>query len=204
MISWIKIVHLGDTVVMIPAAAAIIAWLITARAWRMALWWCLLFTIGLSLVVASKIAFIGWGIGIPSIDFKALSGHAMLTTAISPVVIYLILQRSRRILRTAGILMGIVFGLLMCVLLVMGNYHSISETVAGFAIGAIVSLSFIFHSDNLPTISPNVWLALFSLLGALAVWYVAPTSMGYLIENAARYLSGYESQRNWDARELDT
>lgn len=200
----IALINLGDTVVMIPAAAAIIAWLIVVRAWRTALWWCLLFTTGLSLVVASKIVFSGWGIGIPSINFKALSGHAMLTTAIFPVVFYLILQRSRRILRISGVLLGIVFGMLMCIVLVMGNYHSISEVVAGFVIGAIVSLSFIWLSDNLPTISLNAWLIPFSLLASFAVWYVIPPSMGYWIENVARYLSGHESQCNCEARELDT
>lgn len=189
MISWVKIVHLGDTVVMIPAAAAILAWLITARAWRMTLCWCLLFAIGLSLVVTSKIAFIAWGTGIPSFNFKAISGHAMLTTAISPVIIYLILQRSPHIFRASGVMLGIVFGMLMCILLIMGNYHSISETIAGFVIGAIVSLSFIWISSSLPTISVNAWFIPFSVLASLAVWYIAPSSMEYWMRNVASYLS---------------
>ncbi len=79
MIPWTKIVHVGDTAIMIPAAAAVMVYLISCRAWRMAWWWCLLFTTGICLVAATKIAFLAWGTGIHTIDFKALSGHATST-----------------------------------------------------------------------------------------------------------------------------
>lgn len=202
MITWIKIIHLGDPTVLIPAATAIAAWLVAGRAWRMALWWCLLFTVGVALVVASKITFIGWGSGIPSLDFKALSGHAMLTTAVIPVMFFLLLQWATPVVRTAGVLLGIVFSVLMCILLVMGNYHSISETVAGFIIGAIVSFSFIWRSDNLSTVRLNRWLIPFGALAFLAGWFIHPSSIEHWMTSIALYFSGHVEPYSWTTRTI--
>lgn len=197
MISWTKIVHLGDTVVMIPVAAAIAAWLVTGRAWRTALWWCLIFTAGITLVAASKIAFLAWGSGIRSLDFKAISGHAMSTTAVIPVMFYLLLQRSPPITRAYGVLLGIVFGALMGILLVVLNEHSVSEAAAGCVIGGIVSLGFIWLSATSPMPSLNGWLIPFSVLAFLAVWYAEPSSVEYWMTRVALYLSGRDKPYNW-------
>lgn len=203
MISWMKIVHLGDTAIMIPAAAAVLAYLITGRAWRMAWWWCLLFSLGISLVAATKIAFLGWGSGIRSVDFKALSGHATSTTAVIPVIFYLFLQRSPPIMRAFGVLLGIVFGVLMGILLVVLNEHSASEAAAGCIVGGVVSLGFIWLSDPLPS-SPNPWLIPISVLAFLAVWYAEPPSIEYWMARVALYLSGHERPYNWATWELGT
>lgn len=202
MIPWTKIVHLGDTAIMIPVAAAIMAYLITGRAWRMAWWWCLLFTLGISLVAATKIAFLGWGSGIRSVDFKALSGHATSTTAVIPVIFYLLLQRSPPIMRAFGVLLGIVFGVLMGIFLVVLNEHSASEAAAGCILGSVISLSFIKLSTTLPS-KPNIWLVLFSVLAFLAVWYTEPPSIEYWMERVALYLSGHERPYNWATWELN-
>lgn len=203
MISWTKIVYLGDTAIMIPAAAAIMVYLVTGRAWRMACWWCLLFTLGISLVAATKIAFLGWGTGIHSVDFKALSGHATSTTAVIPVILYLLLQRFTPIIRASGILLGIVFGMLMGILLVVLNEHSASEAAAGCILGGLVSLSFIRYSGTMPS-RPNPWLIPVSLLAFLAVWYAEPPSIEYWMERVALYLSGHEKPYHWATWELST
>src|SRR5712692_9155992 len=102
MISWMKITGFGGTAVMMPAAAVIVAWLLAGRAWRMALWWCLLFSFGIGIVVATKLAFIGWGIGVRSLDFTGISGHSMRATAVIPVMLYLLLLKARPVARASG------------------------------------------------------------------------------------------------------
>jgi hypothetical protein len=203
MIPWTKIIHVGDTAIMIPAAAAIMAYLVTGRAWRMAWLWCLLFSLGISLVAATKIAFLGWGSGIHSVNFKALSGHATSTTAVIPVIFYLLLQRFPPIIRTCGILLGIVFGVVMGILLVMLHEHSASEAAAGCVIGGIISIGFIWLSDTLPS-SPNPWLIPISVLAFLAVWYAELSSIEYWMVRVALYLSGHEQPYNWTTWELGT
>ncbi|MFC6518662.1 hypothetical protein ACFQAT_01730 [Undibacterium arcticum] len=144
MIPWTRIVHLGDVAVMVPAAAAIAALLVTRSTWRVAVWWCLLIALGISLVAFSKIAFLAWGTGIRSLDFKALSGHATLTTAIMPVIFFLGLRHADPHVRAAGIWAGLGCGMLMALLLVMLDEHSASEVIAGCVLGAIVSLAALY------------------------------------------------------------
>jgi len=59
MISWNHITGIGDTVVMMPAAAMIAAWLLPAGARRLAMSWCLMFGGALACVLATKIAPVG-------------------------------------------------------------------------------------------------------------------------------------------------
>lgn len=188
---------------MIPAAVAIMAYLFTARAWRMAWWWCMLFGLGISLVAITKIAFLGWGSGIRSIDFKAFSGHATSTTAIIPVIFYLFLKNSPSVLRISGILLGILLGVLMSTLLVVLHEHSASEAAAGCVLGGIISLSFIKLSTTLSS-RTNTWLIPFSALAFFTVWYLQPPSIEYWMERVALYLSGHERPYNWATWELDT
>ncbi|MDP9108232.1 MAG: membrane-associated phospholipid phosphatase, partial [Pseudomonadota bacterium] len=103
-----------------PAALAILAWLLAGRLWRLAATWIMLFGVGMLLVVASKIAFIGWGIGSQSLDFTGLSGHAMRACAVMPVLAYLIAQGgAQRAWRIGGIVTGICAGVLISVSRVM-------------------------------------------------------------------------------------
>lgn len=204
MIPWMKIVHLGDTAVMIPAAVAIMVYFISGRAWRMAWQWGLVFTAGISLVAVSKIAFLGWGSGIHSIDFKALSGHATSTTAVIPVLFYLLPQRFPPLIRATGVLLGIVFGILMGILLVVLKEHSVSEAVAGCILGGIVSFSFIWISGPLPSFNLNPWILPFSVFVFMTVWYAEPISIENWMERIALYLSGHEKTYNWETWELNT
>lgn len=203
MISWIKVIDVGHTSVMVPAAAAITVWLATGRAWRMALWWSLFFMIGIFLVAASKIAFLGWGTGIRSLDFKALSGHAMRTTAVMPVLFYLLLQRLPIFIRVTGVLFGIALGIIMGALLVTLNFHTASEAIAGCILGGFISVGFIWISNTLPAPHWNHWLIPFSLIAFLVVWYVKPSSIVHWIVNIALYLSGHDEPYNWSTWELD-
>ena len=164
MIPWMKITSLGDTVVMMPAAAAIVVWLVVGRAWRMAMWWSGLFTLGLVLVAATKIAFIGWGIGIRSLDFTGISGHAMRATAVIPVIFYLMLQKSPSAMRAMGIGFGILLGILISFSRIEVHAHSISEAMTGCMLGALIGLGFMWISAPLRKPWLSQWLIALSLL----------------------------------------
>lgn len=202
VIPWARIIHLGDAAVTIPAAAAITVWLVTGRAWRAAFWWCLLFAVGIGLVVASKIAFLGWGSGMRSLDFKAISGHAMLTTAIIPLIFYILLQRYAPLARALAVMLGMVSGAAMGVLLVVLNEHSVSEAIAGYVIGGFVSLGFIRMAGRLPSLSLNRWLIPLILLAFFAAWYIRLESLEDWMTSVALYLSGHDRPYSWATWEL--
>lgn len=192
MIEWFHLVRLGDLTLTLPAAAAMTAWLVAARAWRMALWWSLLFGAGITLVGASKIAFLGWGMGLPALGFRAVSGHAAGVTAVFPTLFYLLLEGRAAALRNAGVAFGIALGLLVSVLLVMLDEHTAAEAIAGCAIGAMISLGWIRLAGDLPRRTPLRSLACFALVFLAAAWLMNFAHIGYWMIRAARLLSGNE------------
>jgi hypothetical protein len=98
---WYQITVLGGLNVTALGALAIAVWLGAARCWRLALAWCLLFGAAMLLTVASQVVFLGWGIGIQSIDFAGFSGHATRAAAVFPVAFFLLLEGEDRRLRAS-------------------------------------------------------------------------------------------------------
>ena len=200
MISWNNITGLGDAVVLMPTAAAIAGWLLCGRAWRLALFWCLLFSLGLTLVLVTKIAFVGWGIGIPALDFTGLSGHAMRACAVMPVLASLIVHGRSPGLRTAVLTAGYALALMISVSRVMVHAHSMSETIGGCLLGLLVSAIFVRlsrsdHGRSLPR-----WLLALGLLALLPTSQARPAPTARWIQEIALYLAGHERAYQAEAR----
>lgn len=176
---------------MLSAAAAIVLWLLAGRAWRMALWWCCLFGLGLVIVIATKIAFIGWGIGIGALNFVGISGHSMRATAVFPVLFYLVLQKSPAPVKTSGVLLGLALGALIGVARVVLDAHSVSDAVSGWLLGGAVSVGFIRISKRLPKPLLNLRLVGLSLLVLLPMSYAEPVPTNRWMNAMALYLSGH-------------
>ena len=195
MLNWISVTRLADTVVMLPAAALCLIWLLMGGATRLALWWCVWLSGGLAAVAVTKIVFFGWGIGIPAWDFTGISGHAMRATAIMPVLLYLVFIRSSRRVRQGAVISGIAFGVLIGVSRLMVNAHSLSEAVAGCLLGAMVSTAFLamLLAPTRPCfeIKPAQALPLLLLL-LLPVFTAKPAPTERWLQSVAMALSGHE------------
>ena len=196
---WNKLVHLGDIAITVPAAAAITSWLMATRAWRMAFWWSFLFVVGIGLVAASKVAFLGWGHELEGLDFKALSGHATGVTAVAPTLLYLLLQQHSAALRMAGVAVGLAFGLSISSLLVVLEHHSLSEALAGFLMGALISLGGIRMASDVPSGKPLTHWICFGLVFLAAAWLMKSAPVGYWMIRAALVLSGNSRPYAWDS-----
>lgn len=192
MISWSSITSLGSFNVMAPAALAITAWLVLGRVWHLVWWWCVLFIGGMTLVVGTKIAFIGWGFGIRSLDFTGFSGHVMRATSVAPVLLYLILQPAPRILRSMGVVLGLLFGVVIAVSRLEVHAHSFSESLSGWVLGALVSLGFIWIMNRTRKVELHPWFITLTLLALMATPYAEPTPTQRWITNAALALSGHD------------
>lgn len=188
--SWGRLVQLGDLALTLPAAAGVTASLLASRAWRMALWWSLLFAAGIGLVGASKIAFLGWGTGWQALCFKALSGHAAGVAAVFPTMFYLLLQGRGPSARHAGIAAGLALGALVALLLVLAREHSVAEALAGWSMGGLVSLAAIRLAGALPPCRPLPSVVSFALVFAAAAWLMQSAHVGWWMIKAARLISG--------------
>jgi membrane-associated phospholipid phosphatase len=193
MISWMTITRLAGITVTAPVALAIAALLTLEGERRLALLWCLLFAAGLSLVVLTKMAFIGWGIGIRPLDFTGASGHAMRAMALAPVILYLVLQRAPRHVRTTGVLAGYAFGVIIGISRIVLHAHSASEVVAGWLLGVVVSLGFICIAGSLqkPVFNAARIAAGMAALFLVAV-YGQPISAQSWLTKATLYISGHD------------
>lgn len=140
---WYAITNLGGAGLTLPLALAIALWLVAGYSWRMGASWLLLLGVAIGLVTATKIAFLGWGVGIHELDFTGVSGHAMLSTAVYPVAFFLMLPRAPTALRIAGVVAGLATGIAVGLSRVALDAHSPSEAVAGCVVGALTALVFV-------------------------------------------------------------
>ena len=111
-----------------------------ARATRPIAWrWLLLFGTGGSLIAASKIAFLGWGIGSATLNFTGFSGHTTLSASVWPVACWLTASHWEPRVRVSAAMLGWVFAALIGLSRLAIYAHSKSEVAAGFALGVVVS-----------------------------------------------------------------
>jgi membrane-associated phospholipid phosphatase len=191
MAFWTLITNFGDSAVMLPAAATIAVWLAAGGAWRAAFVWVSAFGAGAVLVAATKIAFLGWGIGSSRLDFTGISGHTMLTTSVMLTAIHLLSrglpQRHRLVLLAIGLAGTLAVGVSRLAL----EAHSASEVCAGLAIGGLVAGGFALSSRRLapPTLAPGLMIAVLAVV-CVAMHGHQAGAQG-LIVRLAVYLSGH-------------
>lgn len=142
--AWVTFTWLGDSGLLLPMAVLITLWLAASRrTWPTALLWMVLFGAGSTVVLVSKLAFLGWGVGIASLDFTGFSGHSALAASVWPVALWLFASRAshrtRLVLVYAGWLLAGGIGLSRLAL----DAHSPSEVIAGLTLGWAVSASFL-------------------------------------------------------------
>lgn len=193
MIPWTKITHFGDITITAIAALAIAGWLLAEKEKRLALCWSLLFSIGLAIVAATKIAFIGWGIGIISIDFTGFSGHAMRTASVMPVLAYLLSQRAARPICIAAVALGYGFAILIGISRLAVHAHSPSEVVAGWILGGMISAGFILIAGAMRSHVFNPLRIVMVLLVLLPAPYVQPAPTQQWLTDMSLFFSGHRA-----------
>ena len=101
--------------------------------------WLIWLVVGALFTTATKLAFMGWGIGIAALDFTGVSGHAMFATAVYPTLAATLASRlspiSQRVWLTLGVLLAVAVGFSR----IEVGAHSLSEVIAGLVVGGAVS-----------------------------------------------------------------
>jgi len=198
MMLWMALSALGGMSVTGPLGIAVAVWLLAGRTWRLSLSWCMLFGIGLLLVALTKVAYYGWGIGIPEWKFAGLSGHAMRACAVYPVVFYLMFLKARPVARHAALAAGVLFAALISFSRVPVLAHSMSEVVLGGGVGFAVAAAFIVTArSEKPAAVGRILVALCVPL-VLVMPFTKPMPAERWVKQVAMYLSGNDPvQRTW-------
>ena len=142
--NWQLVTFFGDSTVLLPSAAVLFIVLFQRKDSKQAAWrWALLFGITGAIVCASKLAFMGWGMGIRELDFTGFSGHTALSTAFWPILLWLLCARATSVFRFASVIVGYALAGLVGYSRLMIHAHSSSEVIAGFLLGAAGSALFL-------------------------------------------------------------
>ncbi len=194
---WKIIIDIGHTAYMFPLAAAMAVWLVAGGAWKMALYWCGMFAGGVSIVALSKIAYLGWDTGIPSLGFKALSGHVLCATAVLPVLGFLVLRCTSLAWGAVGITVGIAISAGLGLLIVYFNYHALSEAIASFILGMSISLGFLHITRTFPAPRASRWSAPLGAMIFALVFVLNPSVINHKLDDVALHLSGRDQPFEW-------
>jgi membrane-associated phospholipid phosphatase len=196
--AWQLFTRLGEMQLLLPAAAAVLLLMLSQPGQRSrALHWLARLSAAALLTTATKLAFIGWGIGSAALDFTGISGHALFASATHPLLLAALVSavwsgRTPKAWSNAwrlGALAGMALGGAVAVSRVVVDAHSVSEAVAGVLVGGWVGL-LVLRMQPLPA-APVRWLAPLVALWLVAAPLVAPASQSHaLVTRLALALSG--------------
>ena len=145
-IDWLRLTNLGDSAVLLPAAALVALWLAArARTRGVALAWLGILALDIAVVAATKVAYMGWGIGLPGANFIGLSGHTALSFLVWPVLGCLVASRARPSVRLAVTALGFGLALAIAISRVVVHAHTPIEAVLGGVVGVSFALVFLWR-----------------------------------------------------------
>jgi membrane-associated phospholipid phosphatase len=193
LLFWTYFTKLADTNVMMPLAFLLAAWLACLRRWHEAALWLVLFCAALAIVAATKIAYVGWGIGIASLDFTGVSGHAMRATAVAPVFAYLALRKRTPAAVASAVLIGLAFGVLIAISRLVLHQHSLSEVVIGVLLGGATGLAYLWLARTHRIMPWNTAVIALCMVTIGSGLMAKPAPTERWIERIALYLSGRET-----------
>lgn len=185
---WLSVI--GSLAVTGPIGVAIMVWLLAGKSWRLTFIWLVLFGTGMALVIVTKMAFVGWGLGVESIDFAGFSGHAMRAAAVFPVAGYLATRSSSLQVRQFGTAAGVLLAVLISISRVYVGAHPTSEAVTGCLLGLIVAAVFIWYASTENHMALSRILVLLCIPVLLVAPQVEPIPAEHWITQAALQLSG--------------
>ncbi|HDS1220587.1 phosphatase PAP2 family protein [Stenotrophomonas sp. TWI143] len=187
---WLFLSNLGDSRWLLPMAMVLLLALPRSES-SLRRRWAVAIAVTAGLTVASKLAFMGWGIGIRRLDFTGISGHAAMSSVVYPVALWLTVSTGeRRDLRwfAAGSLLAGAIGYSRLPI----QAHSTSEVISGLALGLAASCA-VLGTSVTPS-RPKVRVLLLAGLMGLAVPAIMSDLRTHdIIKDAAKLLSGRSS-----------
>lgn len=199
---WHVLTRLGEAQVLLPLAAVTLSGLWVCKRQRaMVRRWVIGFVIAFGLTLLSKVAFMGWEMGIASWDFTGFSGHSVCAAAIFPLLAWLGLQAVRSAaLRALGLCAALGLAALVAYSRLPVGAHSASEALLGYDLGAAVCLFALWEArpstDGETSVrvlrrSAGLSLVMVALLFA-APWFTPPARTHQWVTTLSLALSGRE------------
>ena len=162
---WALVTRLGEAQIALPVLFASMIWLMRRHGnLRLVTWW-LCFVVGAALLtLTTKVAFIGWGVGVAALNFTGVSGHTMFASTVYPLLACLLFTEWPTQQRRGAVWAGAAVALVVGISRVVVGAHSVSEVVAGLVVGGAASAAALTLARH-PVASVPYWVPL-----GVALW----------------------------------
>jgi membrane-associated phospholipid phosphatase len=187
---WSYLTNLGDSALMGPIALCVGVWLCLSRAPKGAGAWLGFCGAAAIIVVCTKVAYIGWGIGIREIDFTGISGHAMISAATLAITGYFVGAGFGGMAAGIGGAFGFLVGVLVGASRVILGVHSLSEVVLGCALGGLVAVASAILIETPPRDARRSVVLASTVVALVIVLHGGRMPSEPLITKVSLYLSG--------------
>jgi len=190
---WHLVTRLGEAQVALPLALLMAASRARHAETRPgAFQWIALLAIAVLVTAATKLAFIGWGIGSPALNFTGISGHTMFAAAIYPPLLSALASGRSARTRHLAVGAGCIVALLVGVSRVVLATHSVSEVLAGWLAGGLVSVAVVGRGMSVPARLDVIIVAVAALWMTLMPAAAPTFDTHSLVTRMALQLSGHE------------
>lgn len=184
---WRTLSTLGDSRWLLPMALVLLITLPRTDV-RMKWRWLLAIAATAGVTLASKLAFMGWGIGIKSVHFTGFSGHAAMSSVVYPVVGALLAGPGKRA-RAIGLAIGVLLAIAIGWSRIQLHAHSLSEVIAGLMLGLGCS-TWVVHTAHASS-RPNLVAAAAAVLAGMVLPLALPDIHTHqLVIALAKFISG--------------
>lgn len=180
---WPVVTHMGSASVLMPTVALAATGLWQSQQRVAVHTWLLALALAVLVTIVSKILFLGWGIGIASLDFTGVSGHTLLAASVLPVLFGWLLATEEDRPSVAGAAFGMLAALGVAASRVILGAHSVSEVVLACLLGITVSRATLAVMDG-PARRP---------------WFVRLSPLFFLLALGTP-TSSYLPTHNWEIR----
>lgn len=127
----------GDAALLLPAAAALLVYLLRARSWQAAAAWVGALGLCAGLTVAAKMMFHACGGQFPALDIHSPSGHTSLSATFYGCGALMLAAGQSSSRRFGTLLASAVLVVAIAVSRVLLHAHTLDEAAAGLAIGLL-------------------------------------------------------------------
>ncbi len=195
--------RLGEAPILLPLMAVVVVWLgRRAHAWPLVASWVGLTALAAMVTTATKVAFLGFGLGYAPWDYTGTSGHALFSSAILPMLALLAFGHRVGAHPWRAVALGVAVAMVVSYGRVHTHAHSWSEALYGAAMGLFAVL-WPMARFGLPTQRAPRWMPTLVLSWLVFLSLNAPRSPTHdWVTAIALKVSGHSQpyqRRDWHA-----
>lgn len=188
---WRVVTAFGDSGVMIPTALGIAVLTYLDRNRRLAALWGLVTLLAVAAIFLTKLFFMSACIRLLPLDFRGFSGHATMAALVFPILARLLVRSPATGPEPHAYYSGECLAVMIGVSRLAIHVHSVSEVVAGLALGFMLGRVFLKSARAFTPQHLDFRLFAVPLILLVAVFYMRPAPTEQILKTIAAAVSNH-------------